>query len=186
MILSYTKGTLTSRQIKIKFGIFQGDSQSPLLFCLSLATLNEMLNDTKCGYEVQGKKISHLLYMDDLKTGTRNDNEQKKLLDTLKISSDDIKNADVDWLYVPRNKGGRGLTQLETVYKTSPIGLNVYLGNTNDHLLKFVYQHETKRKLYSVNKETRKFRAELGIPDHTRKQNKPVTNYAKRIQSTAK
>ena len=50
-----------------------------------------MLNDTKCGYEVQGQKISHLLYMDDLKTYARNDNEQKKLLDTVKTFSDDIK-----------------------------------------------------------------------------------------------
>ena len=91
MILSHTTGTLTSRQIKIKSGIFQGDSLSPLLFCLSLAPLSGMLNDTKCGYEVQGQKISHLLYMDDLKTYARNDNEQKKLLDTVKTFSDDIK-----------------------------------------------------------------------------------------------
>ena len=94
--------------------------------------------------------------------------------------------ADVDRLYVPRNEGGRGLTQLETVYKTSTIGLNAYLENTNDRLLKLVYQHETKKKLYSVNKETRKFRTELGMPEHTRKQNEPVTNYAKRVKSTAK
>ena len=42
--------------------------------------------------------------------------------------------ADVDRLYVPRNEGGRGLTQLETVYKTSTIGLNAYLESTNDRL----------------------------------------------------
>ena len=60
------------------------------------------------------------------------------------------------------------------MYKTSIIGLNAYLKNTNDRLLKLVYQHETKKKLYSVNKETRKFRAELEMPDHTRKQNELV------------
>ena len=52
---------------------------------------------------------------------------------------------DVNRLYVPRNKEGRGLTQLETVYKTSTIGLNAYLENANDHLLKLVSQHETKK-----------------------------------------
>ena len=64
MILSHTTGTLMSRQIKIISGIFQ----SPLLFCLSLAPLSGMLNNTKCGYEVQVQKVSHLPYMDDLKT----------------------------------------------------------------------------------------------------------------------
>ena len=53
--------------------------------------------------------------------------------------------ADVDGLYVPRNEGGRGLTQLEPEYKTSTIGLNAYLESTNDCLLKLVYQHETKK-----------------------------------------
>ena len=49
MMLSYTTGTLISRQSKIKSGIFQGDSQSQLLFGLSLAPLSGMLNDAKCG-----------------------------------------------------------------------------------------------------------------------------------------
>ena len=89
--------------------------------------------------------------------------------------------ADVDRLYVPRNEGGRGLTQLETVYKTSTVGLNAYLENTNDCLLKRAYRHEIK-KLYPVNKEIRKFRTELGMPEHTRKQIELVTNYAKRVK----
>ena len=45
----------------------------------------------KCEYEVQGQKIFHFLYMDDLKTYAINDNEQKRLLDTVKTFSDDIK-----------------------------------------------------------------------------------------------
>ena len=84
MILSHTTGTLTSTQIKIKSDLFQGDSLSPMLFYLSLAPLNVMLNDTKYGYEVQGQRISHLLYMADLKTYARKDIGQKKILDTVK------------------------------------------------------------------------------------------------------
>ena len=47
--------------------------------------------------------------------------------------------TDVDWLYVQRIHGGRGLTQLEIKYKIGTMGLNAYLESTNDCLLKFVY-----------------------------------------------
>ena len=49
-----------------------------------------------------------------------------------------------------------------------------------------MYQYETKKKVYSVNKETQKFRTELGMPEHTRKKKEAVKNYAKRVKSTAK
>ena len=88
--LSHSQGTIKTRSISIKSGIFQGDSLSPLLFCLSLAPLSTMLNNTGYGYEVGGKKISHLFYMDDLKTYVKNDNQQEGLLKTIKTFSDDI------------------------------------------------------------------------------------------------
>ena len=66
--LSHNQSTIKTRSISIKNGIFQGDSLSPLLFCLSLAPISTMLNNTQYRYEVGGKKISHLSYMDDLKT----------------------------------------------------------------------------------------------------------------------
>ena len=77
-------------------------------------------------------------------------------------------------------------SELKTAYKTSTLALNAYLESTTDRLLQLVYQHETTKKLYSVNKETRKFKTELGMSDHTRKQNEPVTKYAKRVKSAAK
>ena len=42
--LNHDKGMMTSRLIKIKSGIYQGDSLSPLLFCLALAPLSSLLN----------------------------------------------------------------------------------------------------------------------------------------------
>jgi len=40
---------------------------SPLLFCLALMWLTNMLIKQGAGYEVKGKhKVSHLFYMDDL------------------------------------------------------------------------------------------------------------------------
>jgi len=65
MWLYHTKGHVEIK-VPIKWGIFQGDSLSPLLFSLALTSLTNMLNKQEAGYEVEGKnKISHLSYMDD-------------------------------------------------------------------------------------------------------------------------
>jgi hypothetical protein len=49
--------------------MFQGDSLSPLLFCIALIPLTHELNSSGCGYQMHGseRKIRHLLYVDDLK-----------------------------------------------------------------------------------------------------------------------
>jgi hypothetical protein len=62
-------GIVQSRLIKINRGIFQGDSLSPLLFCMALISLTSELNGSKRGYQAYGteREINHLLYMDDLK-----------------------------------------------------------------------------------------------------------------------
>ena len=71
--------------------------------------------------------------------------------------------ADVERLHVPRKEGGRGLIQLELMYKTSTIGLYQYLSNSNDWILQLVNQHENSKKLHSVVKEANKFTRELEI-----------------------
>lgn len=91
LTLSHAKGQMKSRTLKIKSGIFQGDSLSPLLFCVALAPLSSLLNETGYGYKSKsGEKINHLFYMDDLKTYTQNENEQSGILHTVKTFSDDI------------------------------------------------------------------------------------------------
>ena len=89
--LNHAEGSMTSRPINIKSGIFQGDSLSPLLFCLALAPLSSLLKATTYGYDAQGKTISHLCYMDDLKTYAKSDSQQAGLLNTVKTFSNDIK-----------------------------------------------------------------------------------------------
>jgi hypothetical protein len=64
---SAEKELMQSKPTKINRGIFQGGSLSPLLFCIALISLTHELNRSR--YQMHGseRKISHLLYMDDLK-----------------------------------------------------------------------------------------------------------------------
>ena len=70
---------MQSQPIQIRREIFQGDSLSPLLFCIALIPLTNELNRAECGYKLLGteKKICHLLYMDDLKLLGTNENDLK-------------------------------------------------------------------------------------------------------------
>ena len=71
---------MQSQPIQTRRGIFQGDSPSPLLFCIALILLTNELNRADCGYQVHGteRKISHLMYMDDLKLLGRNEKDLEK------------------------------------------------------------------------------------------------------------
>ena len=78
-ILKTKQEVMQSQTIQIRRGIFQGDSLSTLLFCIALIPLTNKLNRADCGYQVHGteRKISHLLYTDDLKLLGRNENDLK-------------------------------------------------------------------------------------------------------------
>ena len=80
---------MTSRPIKIKSGIYQGDSLSPLVFCLALALRSSLLNKSGYGYNTLHGTISHLFYMGDLRTNAKNYDEKTGLLRTIKSFSDD-------------------------------------------------------------------------------------------------
>jgi len=71
---------IETEDIKIQCMIFQGDSLSPLLFCIFLIPLAEQLNRLNTGYEahMMKTKISHLLYMDDLKLIAKSEEELSK------------------------------------------------------------------------------------------------------------
>ena len=79
-------------KVKIRRGIFQGDSLSPLLFVLALFPLSMILRKVSAGYEMtkDGCRISHLLFMDDLKLFAKNEKEIDSLVQTVRIFSDDI------------------------------------------------------------------------------------------------
>jgi len=78
-ILKTKQEVMQSQPIQIRRGIFQRDFLSPLIFCIALVPLTNELNRADCGYQVHGteRKISHLLYKDDLKLLGRNENDLK-------------------------------------------------------------------------------------------------------------
>lgn len=89
--LHYADESLSSRTITIKCGIFKGDSLSPLLFCLPLAPLSNLLNNSTYRHKSQKEKLNHLFYMDDLKTFSKDENLLIGLLTIFKTFSDDTK-----------------------------------------------------------------------------------------------
>jgi hypothetical protein len=83
---------IETEEVEIQHGIFQGDSLSPLLFCICLIPLTEQLNRLNMGYEehTTKTKISHLLYMDYLKLLGKPEEELQKQIQTVTTFSDDI------------------------------------------------------------------------------------------------
>ena len=59
--------------IKMKRAIFQGDSLSPLLFCLCVAPISDALRKTE-GFRAnhQAEPVTHLMFVDDLNVYTEN------------------------------------------------------------------------------------------------------------------
>ena len=77
--------------VNMKRGIFQGDSQSPLLFFVALIPVSMMLWQVKAGNDLAKRKgsLNHLLFMDDLKLFGKNEKQVDTLVNTVRIFSDD-------------------------------------------------------------------------------------------------
>ena len=87
-----TSGESVFGEVRIKRGIFQGDSLSPLLFVLALIPLTLILREVKAGYDLREKvRINYLLFMDDLKLYGKNEKQIDTLVNTLRVFSDDIR-----------------------------------------------------------------------------------------------
>ena len=96
--LRHTKGEINIPNVKIRRGIYQGDSLSPLLFCLTLDPLSKLLKSNNIGYNLSTdlgkdaakKIINHLLFMDDLKLYADSDENLNKLVQIVEKFSKDI------------------------------------------------------------------------------------------------
>ena len=77
-------------EVRIRRGISQGDSLSPLVFVMSLIPLTMVLRNAKAGYQFNGgEKINHLLYMDDLRLYAKNEQQLVSLVQTVRTFSED-------------------------------------------------------------------------------------------------
>ena len=77
--------------VKIKRGIFQRDSLSPLLFVVCLIPFIQILRKVKCGYALKSSdKLNHLIFIDDLKVFAKDEREINFLLSTVQMFSNDI------------------------------------------------------------------------------------------------
>lgn len=77
----------TTDPVYFQRGVFQGDSLSPLLFCISLLPLSVELRNAR-GYQVgppnrRNTKVTHLFYMDDLKLYSSSEPQLRSTLDTV-------------------------------------------------------------------------------------------------------
>ena len=79
-----------SDPIRIQQGIYQGDSLSPLWFCLALNPLSYLLKITKHGFGIhRGKqemqRLNNLLYMDDTELYAATQNNYKNCYGSLTL-----------------------------------------------------------------------------------------------------
>ena len=89
--MELTAGGRSLAEAKIQRGIFQGDALSPLLFIIAMIPLNHLLRKCTVGYKLSRsqEKINHLIYMDDIKLFTKNE-ELETLIHAVRIYSKDI------------------------------------------------------------------------------------------------
>ena len=89
--LELMSNEVSSGNVEIRRGIFQGDSLSPLLFVLCMVPLSLILRKVKFDYEFGDKKtrINHFLFMDDLKLFGKSNNQIDSLVNTVYTFSED-------------------------------------------------------------------------------------------------
>lgn len=93
--LNTPKVMIRTSKININRGIFQGDSLSPLWFILAMNPLSSMLNSTGYGFSIKSEtggqyRLSHLLYMDDIKIYASKLSHLEHLLNIVEKFSKDI------------------------------------------------------------------------------------------------
>ena len=94
LIIPGPEARCLSDSILIKRGIFQGDSLSPLLFCLALIPISREIDRSghgyACGPPERRIRISHLYYMDDLKLFSKSTDQLNSMINTAELIGQDF------------------------------------------------------------------------------------------------
>ena len=79
-------------EVSIRRGIFHGYSLSPLLFVIAMLPLSSVLNESAAGHQLSKKegRITHLLFMDDLKLYGRHEKKINSLVHSVRLFCSDI------------------------------------------------------------------------------------------------
>ena len=97
--LIHSKGEINIPEVKVRRGIYQGDSLSPLLFCIAIDPLSKLIKKENIGYSLGKSRkkedkikdlTSHLLFMDDLKLYAEEEKGLARLLKIVHNFSNDI------------------------------------------------------------------------------------------------
>ena len=90
--LELTAGGKHFVELKIQRGNFRSDTLSPLLFVIAKIPLNHKLRKCTGGYKLTKlhDKINHQMYMDDIKLFVKNEKELERVIQALRIYSQDI------------------------------------------------------------------------------------------------
>lgn len=93
ILLQMEDGIRNCGLVNIYRGIFQGDTFSPVWFCLALNPLSCLLNESGYGYVIDKQRnvrVNHQLYIDDLKLFAANKDQLKRLLELVASFTDSI------------------------------------------------------------------------------------------------
>ena len=196
MTLVHKEGVLETGPIRIKRKIFQGDSLSPLLFTMSLNPVNQELQNTGYGYQLDEQtKINHLFYVDDLKLYGTSDKQLTGLINTVNNVSDDIKmEFGLDKYAKASFKRGKKVSAVgiplddnQVIQDLDKADTYKYLGmeegeGIQHHKMK-VLRHQNSKALHSVPKEAEKYLTEAGrTDDMTNDHGKTATLWANQLK----
>ena len=76
--------------------------------------------------------------------------------------------------------------QLELSLKTSITGMDTYLNNTNDWMLKLVKKHEQNKRMYSITSDSKNYLNEINLITDNIFETSSSTEKAKQIKTQAK
>ena len=66
IFLPHKNGCIESTDITFLRGICQGDAFLPLIFCIRLALIKNVIKRNDVGYKIMNEKVNNLMYIDDL------------------------------------------------------------------------------------------------------------------------